>query len=281
MARRLAEGAVQQLLRGSQGHALILAARQVGQALQGCQRRIARQEPQIRSVRCASLAHGKTGACGPRPLGRHGDTSSLDGVSDRARCARPCRGLRLGQMPAASRGAPLKNPSIGTSASSNRMPSGQRPIMRGTPRRSRLRTAMTRPSCARLRDRGPAPGGELGQQPEVDQDNAPPRRALDDLRPILRRHRIPMPPLPHQRRRAPGVPCERAGGRPTPDHIAEIRRWRGDLDGCSMKKNDTLSINKKQYTKHRISVTLCLMPNSTSPASSHRLRQAMQLRGIG
>src|SRR5687767_12215255 len=42
-----------------------------------------------------------------------------------------------------------------------------------------------------------------------------------------------------------------------------------------------MSINKKQYTTHRISVTLCLMPDSTGPASSHRLRQAMQLRGIG
>src|SRR5687767_5816703 len=42
-----------------------------------------------------------------------------------------------------------------------------------------------------------------------------------------------------------------------------------------------MSINKKQYTTHRISVTLCLMPDSTGPVSSHRLRQAMQLRGIG
>src|SRR5262245_22384396 len=54
-----------------------------------------------------------------------------------------------------------------------------------------------------------------------------------------------------------------------------------DLDGCKHRLNDTLSIITKQYTKHRISVTLRLMPDSTSPSASHRLRQAMQLPGIG
>jgi phage repressor protein C with HTH and peptisase S24 domain len=36
-----------------------------------------------------------------------------------------------------------------------------------------------------------------------------------------------------------------------------------------------------QYTKHRFSVTIRLMADSSDHSSSHRLRQAMQLRGIG
>src|SRR5688572_29195907 len=89
-----------------------------------------------------------------------------------------------------------------------------------------------------------------------------------------------MSPLPHQRRRAPGIPGERTGGWPTTDHVAKAHGV-VNLDGCKHERNDTLGINKKQYTKHRISVTLRLMPDSTSPAASHRLRQAMSLRGIG
>src|SRR6185295_16857749 len=40
------------------------------------------------------------------------------------------------------------------------------------------------------------------------------------------------------------------------------------------------SIDKKQYTKHRIPVTIRLMPDSADQSSSYRLRQAIQLRGI-
>src|SRR4030095_2306161 len=36
-----------------------------------------------------------------------------------------------------------------------------------------------------------------------------------------------------------------------------------------------------QYTAHRFSVTIRLMADSSDHSSSHRLRQAMQLRAIG
>lgn len=51
----------------------------------------------------------------------------------------PISRLRLdsGQIPGTSRAQPRKNPSRGTMASSNRIPSGQRPIMRETRDRSR------------------------------------------------------------------------------------------------------------------------------------------------
>ena len=58
------------------------------------------------------------------------------------------------------------------------------------------------------------------------------------------------------------------------------------LWGCRARfrscRNDTYSIDKKQYTMHRIfrydSVSCRIQPITSS---SHRLRQAMQLRGIG